>query len=246
MTILSDTAMCLRCWDFSETSQIVSLLTREHGIIRGLAKGSRRDKGCFSGGFDPATRGNIVARIKPNTELATLTEWRLEQVWWEVRNDLLVNKAAIYAIDLVGRLITDHDPHPRVFDALCMALDRVDKGHSIDWPLLQFQWSLLVETGYKPTLVNDACDGDEILAFSCTAGGVVPDTGEVDRVRVRRETIDLLQMLGNEQSLQPTEPDAIERANRLLAHYLRDLIGKETAAMRWMWNEDGISTQSPS
>jgi DNA repair protein RecO (recombination protein O) len=237
MTILSDTAICLRCWDFSETSQTVSLLTREGGIIRGLAKGSKRDKGPFSGGFDPATRGNIVARIKPTTDLALLTEWRLEQVWWQVRNDLQVNKAAIYAIDLVGRLITDHDPHQKVFDALCMTLDRVDDGHSIDWPLLQFQWTLLVETGYKPTLVNHACDGDEILAFSSAIGGVVLDTGEVDRVRVRRETIDLLQMLSDDQIMQPVEPDAMERANRLLAHYLRDLIGKETSAMRWMWGK---------
>jgi DNA repair protein RecO (recombination protein O) len=235
MTILSDTAICLRCWDFSETSQTVSLLTREHGIIRGLAKGSKRDKGPFSGGFDPATRGNIVARIKPTTDLALLSEWRLEQVWWQVRNDLQVNKAAIYAIDLVGRLITDHDPHQKVFDALCLMLDRVDEGHDIDWPLLQFQWTLLVETGYKPTLVNHECDGEEILAFSSTIGGVVTDTGEVGRVRVRRETIDLLQMLSNDQNMQPVEPQAMERANRLLAHYLRDLIGKETSAMRWMW-----------
>ena len=235
MTILSDTAICLRCWDFSETSQTVSLLTREHGIIRGLAKGAKRDRGPFSGGFDPATRGNIVARIKPTTDLALLTEWRLEQVWWKVRNDLQVNKAAIYAIDLVGRLITDHDPHQKVFDALCLMLDRVDEGHDIDWPLLQFQWTLLVETGYKPTLVNHECEGEEILAFSSTICGVVTDTGEVGRVRVRRETIDLLQMLSNDQNMPPVEPQAMERANRLLAHYLRDLIGKETSAMRWMW-----------
>jgi DNA repair protein RecO (recombination protein O) len=237
MTILSDTAICLRCWDFSETSQTVSLLTREHGIIRGLAKGSKRDKGSFSGGFDPATRGNIVARIKPTSDLALLTEWKLEQVWWQVRNDLQVNKAAIYAIDLVGRLISDHDPHVKIFDALCLTLDRVDEGHDIGWPLLQFQWTFLVETGYKPMLVNHDCDGEEILAFSSSIGGVVPDTGEVGRVRVRRETIDLLQMVSNDQNLQPVEPEAIQRANRLLAYYLRDLIGKETSAMRWMWGQ---------
>jgi hypothetical protein len=42
-------------------------------------------------------------------------------------------------------------------------------------------------------------------------------------------------MLSNDQNMQPVEPQAMERANRLLAHYLRDLIGKETSAMRWMW-----------
>ena len=61
MPILSDSAICIRCWDYSETSQTVSLLTKENGLIRGIAKGSKRDKGPFSGGFDPLTRGHIVA-----------------------------------------------------------------------------------------------------------------------------------------------------------------------------------------
>ena len=49
MHTLKDTAICIRRWDFSETSQTVSLLTREHGILRGLAKGAKREKGTFSG-----------------------------------------------------------------------------------------------------------------------------------------------------------------------------------------------------
>ena len=164
MSILNDTAICLRCWDFSETSQTVSLLTKQHGIIRGLAKGSRRDNAGFSGGFDPLTRGNIVARLKPSKELITLTEWNLEHVWWTTRNNLEVNRGAIYLIDLVGRMITDQDPHSEVLDALQDALNRMDDGHDIDWPLLRFQWSLLVETGYQPTLTTDS-EHEPIVAF---------------------------------------------------------------------------------
>ena len=43
-------------------------------------------------------------------------------------------------------------------------------------------------------------------------------------------------MLEEGSSMQSTEPETLRRANRLLAHYLRDIIGKDTAAMRWMWN----------
>lgn len=235
MAILSDTAICLRCWDFSETSQTVSLLTKEHGMIRGLAKGSKRDNGAFSGGFDPLTQGAIVARIKTNSDLATLTEWQLEHVWWTTRNTLKVNKSAIYMVDLVGRMLTDQDPHTNVYDALLEALTRMDDGHEIDWPLLRFQWALLVETGYQPTLTTSG-EHELIVAFCSRTGGVVEDTGEVDRVRVRKETVNVLRMLEEENSMQPTEPEALHRANRLLAHYLRDIIGKESSAMRWMWN----------
>ena len=65
MADVTDSAVCLRCWDYSETSQTVSLLTREHGILRGLAKGAKRPKASFSGGFDPLTCGQLVAIIKP-------------------------------------------------------------------------------------------------------------------------------------------------------------------------------------
>jgi DNA repair protein RecO (recombination protein O) len=235
MAILSDTAICLRCWDFSETSQTVSLLTKEHGMIRGIAKGSKRDTGTFSGGFDPLTRGSIVARIKTNNDLATLTEWQLEHVWWTTRNNLDVNRGAIYMVDLVGRMLTDQDPHTNVYDILLEALNRMDSGHDIDWPLLRFQWALLVETGYKPTL-ETVCENETVVAFSSNTGGVVEDTGEIDRVRVRKETVNVLRMLEEDTSMQSTEPETLRRANRLLAHYLRDIIGKDTAAMRWMWN----------
>jgi DNA repair protein RecO (recombination protein O) len=235
MAILSDTAICLRCWDFSETSQTVSLLTKEHGMIRGIAKGSKRDTGTFSGGFDPLTRGSIVARIKTNNDLATLTEWQLEHVWWTTRNNLDVNRGAIYMVDLVGRMLTDQDPHTNVYDILLEALNRMDSGHDIDWPLLRFQWALLVETGYKPTL-ETVCENETVVAFSSNTGGVVEDTGEIDRVRVRKETVNVLRMLEEDSSMQSTEPETLRRANRLLAHYLRDIIGKDTAAMRWMWN----------
>ena len=235
MAILSDTAICLRCWDFSETSQTVSLLTKEHGMIRGIAKGSKRDNGAFSGGFDPLTRGSIVARIKTNSDLATLTEWQLEHVWWTTRNNLDVNRGAIYMVDLVGRMLTDQDPHTNVYDTLLEALNRMDSGHDIDWPLLRFQWALLVETGYKPTL-ETVCENETVVAFSSNTGGVVEDTGEIDRVRVRKETVHVLRMLEEGGSMQSTEPETLHRANRLLAHYLRDIIGKDTAAMRWMWD----------
>ncbi|MDP7005587.1 MAG: DNA repair protein RecO [Phycisphaerales bacterium] len=235
MAVFSDSAICLRCWDFSETSQTVCLLTKENGLIRGLAKGSKRDNGSFSGGFDPLTRGNVVARTKRSSDLATLTEWQLDHVWWSARKDLQINQCAIYMLDIIFRMITDQDPHTNIYETLLTTLDRIERGHDYDWSLLRFQWSLLVETGYQPKL-ETVCETEQIVAFSSKEGGVVKDTGEIDRVRVRKETIEILRTLLDDRPNQPAEPEVLNRANRLLAHYIRDIIGKDTAAMRWMWN----------
>ena len=81
MPTITEQAICIRQWDFSETSQTVSLFGRDTGVFRGIAKGSRRPKSNFSGGLDLLTLGDVVSIIKPGRDLATITEWGLHKVW---------------------------------------------------------------------------------------------------------------------------------------------------------------------
>lgn len=242
MPSITDQAIVIRRWDFSETSQTVSLLTREHGIIRGLAKGAKREKGDFSGGLDLLTEGEIVAIVKPGRELSTLTAWHLERVHRVLREHLAANRAAMYMADLVHHLLIDHDPHPAVFDALSTALAMLDDDATRhEAAVLRLQWATLSEAGYQPELRRDARTGaplDETaatLAFSASAGGVVDDSdiGGADRWRVRRETVQLLRDVAQGAVVASREPENLRRANRLLAAYAREIIGSEPAALRW-------------
>lgn len=238
MARLTDVAIVLRRWEYSETSQTVSALSRTHGLVRGLAKGAIRPGGTFSGGFEPLTRGHLGWMVKAGRDLAILTEWMLEEVYWPTRQDASANRAAIYAVDLTSRLLTDQDPHPAVFDAL----DRVlrDLAHSPPTHLLKFQWTLLEAVGWRPVVEHDAVGGGmlpedaDVLGFRSAAGGVVAIPGEGDW-RVRRETVELLNSLaaGGHTSDGPSAA----RASGLLAVYVRDLIGEHTEAMRHAFPE---------
>lgn len=251
MPTLTDNAICIRCWDFSETSQTVSLFTRGHGVIRGLAKGSKREKGPFSGGLDVLTRGEIVAIVKPGRDLATLTAWHLQETYRAVRTNLAANRAGVYMADLVHHLLVDHDPHPALFDALATALAALGDAERIDRTLLRLQWTALSEAGYQPQIDRDARNGASLpedsptFAFSPQAGGLVADFPEAepsavggnDSWRVRRETVDALRYAarddgrGNDRG--GGDRESIRRANRLLAAYARGIIGSEPPAMRW-------------
>jgi DNA repair protein RecO (recombination protein O) len=238
MPTIVDNAVCIRTWDFSETSQTVSLFTHEHGIIRGLAKGAKREKGAFSGGLDVLTRGEVVAIVKPTKDLATITAWHLQDLFPALRKSLPANRAAMYMADLVHHMLIDHDPHPRIFDAFVEALSAMTDSGAIESALLRWQWLLLAETGYQPQLDQDAQTGGGLpnnsptLGFSATAGGVVADTSGGDRWRVRRETIDALRQVVNDQS-GGADLESVRRANRLLAAYVREILGSELPAMRW-------------
>ncbi len=73
------TALVLRVIDFSETSCVVTLFTREFGKIRGMAKGARRPKGPFEGALDLLVLCRIVFLRKSSDALDLLTEAKLER-----------------------------------------------------------------------------------------------------------------------------------------------------------------------
>jgi len=243
MPTITDQAVCIRRWDFSETSQTVSLFTREHGIIRGLGKGAKRAKGAFSGGFDVLTRGQVVAISKPGAELATFTQWHLEEVFRAARTSSAGNRAAVYMADLVHHMMREHDPHPRAFDTLVDALRDMEGSRFPEWPLLHFQWVVLDEAGYRPELSRDADSGAAIpagaatLTFSSASGGVVSGGPGPGRWGVRRQTIELLRAVAGDQIVYQPAEAAVRRANRLLASYIRDILGFEPAAMRWAFSD---------
>lgn len=184
MPAVKDLAICVRHWDWSETSQTVSLLTLEHGIIRGLAKGSRRERSPFSGGIELMTRGEAVYLLKPSgresPSLATLTAWDLQEPYTALRTRLDRLHAAMFLVDLVHHALHDHDPHPGVFLSLDRSLQWLSGGRPWRLVLLGFLWDILDETGYRPELWNDPRSGTEIVPdtvyrFSPRLGGLVAD-----------------------------------------------------------------------
>ncbi len=250
MPTIRDQAVCLRRWEFSETSQTVCLLTCQNGIINGLAKGARRERGSFSGGFEPLTVGQIVAVVKPQRELATLTAWHLESVCWAARQNLTANRAGLYMADLVHRMLKDHDPHEKVFQALLMSMDQLDQPQRISEALLKFQWILLVECGYQPELNQHVETGHALpenaptLAFDPQKGGLVEDIGDAEQWRVRQETVQVLRRIATDNPDQLKNPEILQRANRLLAAYIREILGTEPATLRWAFPDLASTTAS--
>ena len=243
MPTFRDTAICIRHWDWSETSQTVSLLTREHGMLRGLAKGAKRENSRFCGGIELLTRGQIVWIAKPNAELATLTEWDLSELYPGIRATLACYYAGMYAADLCRLAVRDHDPHPGLFDALHHALT-VLAPDTAQTTLARFQWELLVEAGYRPELTRDVRTSAELAGKSNTwfyprLGGF-STLGESDATTgeawgVRAETLGVLRQLATGTPPDGGEP-ASERAGRLMAAYVREALGVEASSLRYVYS----------
>jgi len=240
MARITDDAIVLRRWEFSETSQTVLLLTRTLGAVRGLAKGALRPTGTFGGGFEPMTAGHVGLVTRDGRDLATLTEWQVEQVWWPLRQRLHALRHAMWGIDLAGRMMAEHDPHPAVFDALHLLLTALSGGSNADAAMVSFQWTLLDAIGHRPVVDRDVRSGEslpddvEVLHFSVRDGGLSAVAGP-DDLRVRRQTASALDAVASGADPLALQPDDRKRCARLLAAWARGLIGDETAALTWLY-----------
>src|SRR6476660_3657684 len=122
MPLVNDRCICLRKLEYSETSQILTLFARDHGITRVIAKGAhRRTKAGaskFDGGVDLLDVGEAVFSQDLAKDLPPLTEWGLREWHLDLRRDLRGISLGLYAAELVSRLFEEHDPHPQLFDRL--------------------------------------------------------------------------------------------------------------------------------
>ncbi len=264
MPRFKDIAVCIRHLDFSESSQVVVLLTEQHGKVRGLAKGSRRlapsSMQRFSGGIEMLTVGQIVATTRRTSELAMLTEWDLQVDLHHLRKSLRAQRLGLYAADVTHAMLEDLDPHPVTFAALRHFLENLREESTMEAALLEFQWALLVDAGYRPVLdrdvVRDSALGKaEAYTFDPHAGGFTVDAGQ-GAWRVRHATLEALRKVqagqgvpvaseseasvlgaigktnGDRALTLPAlnEHDA-GRANRLLCSYVRTILDRALPTM---------------
>ncbi len=229
---IHDEAICVRQWDWSETSQTVSLFAREAGIFRAVAKGSRREGAPFSGGLEVLTRAGLTASLKRTGALSTLTSWDLRDAYPALRKELPRFHAGMYVADLIHHAVHDADPHPALYDASVRALWAIggvrDAGPSDPGvALLNFQWALLTETGRSPVIDRSADTGERLresstYVFAPSLGGLIPDTrGASDTGwRVREQTVGLLRRVAAGDGLEEEAAPSVRRANRLLAAHI--------------------------
>lgn len=256
MPALASDCLCLRTWDWSETSQTAALFSRDLGLLRVIAKGSKRPRSTFSGGLEPLTIAAAQFTIKPSTDLALLTRWDLIEIFPSIRQSLPAHYAALYLADLLAHFTAAHDPHPQLYDALSDALRQLPSGTTA--ALARGQWAILVETGYKPELNHLVHDGSPLprataYLFDPHQGGLV-GPAELSAARgadgvdwrLRASTIEALRSLDAPQAAStPPDPDSLHRCARFLAVYLRHLLGQPVASLACVFPDLATDTPPP-
>ncbi len=247
--LTKDLAICIRAVDYSETSQVVTLFTRDTGKIGAIAKGSKRPKSAFGGPIEILSHGKIVFSDSSREKLATLMEF--EPAYGGpgltgLQNDLLVLNCCYFAAELLNHLTDDYDPHPALFDSFLQFLHDVQENNNKPQILalsILFQLGLLKEVGLQPVL--DYCINCKTrfstghlpaehqasgirypVYFSSSANGLVCKDCEPafpDRIKLSRNAAGCLTNL---KHIPDAAENTLREIQKVLVHHFTQLLGR--------------------
>jgi DNA repair protein RecO (recombination protein O) len=171
-------ALVIRLADFSNTSRVVTLFTRDFGKTAAVAKGAKRLKGPFDSALDLLTECRIAFIHKTSGALDILTEAHLIRRFQPKAGDLHSLYGGYYVAELLDGLSEPYDRHPVLYDEASGCLARLGTEADRRLTILRFELAILNDMGQLPE--SEACvvcgrvlAGEAVVGFKLTQGGLV-------------------------------------------------------------------------
>ena len=227
MSLYRDEAIVLRTQKLGEADRIITLLTREHGRVRGVAKGVRRTKSKFGARLEPGS--HIDIQLYTGRTFDTVTQVESIENYGEAITDDYSRWTIAGAILEAAERFTSHEHEPALQEfklvtgaMKALADNKYDPSMILDAYLLR---SLAVG-GYAPSLSScSKCDAPgPHRYFSLVGGGsVCADCRPSASATPAPETLKLMADLisGNWESAMESELRNRREANGLIAAYLQ-------------------------
>jgi DNA repair protein RecO (recombination protein O) len=175
MSLYRDQGMVLRTWKLGEADRIVSILTRENGKVRAVAKGVRKTSSRFGSRLE-STSHIAVQLYRGRGDLDTITQVETIDRFASLRDDLDGWARASAMLEAVDQVAQDREPNERLFAMLVRGLRTLESSSS---PLVVagFFLKLLALEGFEP--VVDMCvtcgAAEPLVAFGIAEGGTLCD-----------------------------------------------------------------------
>jgi len=158
MPVYETESLVLKSYNLAEADRIVVFFTRDHGMVRGVAKGAKRLKSRFGSTLEPFSTVNLSYFQKEERELVSIQTVELTQSCFADASDPDFLSAFSYMADLLMAFVPPHDPHETLYrmTKACLAAASENTGN-LDSIKVYFELWLLRLGGYLPDWSE--CDG---------------------------------------------------------------------------------------
>jgi len=159
MALIRSEGIVLKTHALGDTSRIVVVYTRDHGLVKLVAKGARKTPSRFGISLEPLSRSRFLFYYKPDRDLHLLSQTDTIVATGVGLTDLSRLAHAQAAVELLDRLVWGEEPHPDLYDLLSATLDATVRAPGTSLPAITIAFELQVASllGYRPRL--DACAG---------------------------------------------------------------------------------------
>ena len=173
--IVRTDAVVLHAFDYGETSRIVRLLTRQHGVIGAIARGARRPTSTFGSTLQPMSYVQAVYYHRPQRGLQTLKETAHVVRWRRLTTDLHRITLGLRVVEITRALLDEGEAHPLAVNLVTQTLDHLDEAddraaNALPW----FQLRLAALLGFAPDIQRE-----DVLALGDDGGRLLLQSGTV-------------------------------------------------------------------
>jgi DNA repair protein RecO (recombination protein O) len=227
--ILKTEAVVLSKLNYGDTSLIVSLFTKELGKISAILKGARSPKSRIGMKIDPLNYIEVVFYNKSTRDLQIISSADIIQYYPGIKEELDRLKYAHSVIELVKKLIPEHEQNIRLFNGITKILSLLESSEEPpNLVFARFFLFFLAEIGYEVQL--DKCVscgntdlGGQQLSYNFSSG-LLCDKCRVDYLESFSINLELFNCLNglknNKKLLKNSNIQVIDSAILFMEKYL--------------------------
>ena len=157
--ILDEPAWLLHHRPFRDSSRILDILSRDHGRLSVVARGSRSAKSRLRGILRPFLPLRLSWVIR--SDLGTLTGAEINGSLMSLSGDALLS--GYYLNELLLNFLHRHDPQPEIFEVYSDTIANLGSDGNLQAKLRQFEFELLRMLGYALNLDHDTHSRETIV-----------------------------------------------------------------------------------
>jgi DNA repair protein RecO (recombination protein O) len=169
-------AIVLRTWPFHEADLLVSLFTREHGRVKGVARHASRSRRRFGGALEPMTHVRATYVERPKQELVRLDAFEILSSPMSRPVDYARTAALQLVAEVLEEALPEGAPEDAVFRLALAVLDELQVGR-VWMPVTYFALWMNRLMGWMPELGRCAACGldlsGEAVWWSPVSDGVL-------------------------------------------------------------------------
>jgi DNA repair protein RecO (recombination protein O) len=239
MGLVETEGLILKSYSLAEADKIVVFLTREEGLVRGVAKGAKRLKSRFGGSLEPFSIVQVNYFQKEERELVSIRQIELVKSFFENASDPHFLQKFSYLSELIVNFAPPHDPNEKLFRMAKICLETAtEKPNCLMSIVLYFELWILRLGGFLPDwnkcnnckteLSFEEATGLQInfhlLCQSCQRGRsnwiVSP---------LQRKIFNIAQRLTPIKFIESTKlfPNEVQEVSMILKRIISNILGKE-------------------